>query len=99
MREVAGYTFHIVAAGRSPLACFWYIPFASAHRAKSREWGRLKAKVEPLLTLGISGNLVQILRVNLRQIPVCGLAWPTLFGSKRMGRVWHGVAPCEVTVG
>ena len=31
------------------------IPFAS-HRDKSLEWGRLKAKVEPLLTLGISGD-------------------------------------------
>ena len=28
---------------------------SAAHRDKSREWGRLKAKVEPLLTLGNSG--------------------------------------------
>ena len=32
------------------------IPFA-AHRDKSREWGRLKAKVKPLLTLGDRGCL------------------------------------------
>ena len=37
---------------------FTTIPFAksAAHRGKSREWGRLKAKVEPLLTLGNSEN-------------------------------------------
>ena len=28
----------------------------TAHRGKSREWGRLKAKAEPLLTLGNTGK-------------------------------------------
>ena len=31
---------------------------SAAHRDKSREWGRLKAKLEPLFTLGDSGSLV-----------------------------------------
>ena len=30
---------------------------SAAHRDKSREWGRLKAKVEPLLALGNNGDL------------------------------------------
>ena len=38
---------------------------SAAHRDKSREWGRLKAKVEPLLTLGnsgVNGRLQKMLR-------------------------------------
>ena len=35
------------------------VPFESAaHRDKSREWGRLNEKVEPLLTFGNSGKCV-----------------------------------------
>ena len=30
----------------------------AAHRDQSREWGRLKAQVEPLLTLGNGGERI-----------------------------------------
>ena len=54
------------------------VPFASsARRDKSREWGRLKAKVEPLLTLSNSGlparaalrGLVGVVRLLVLVLP------------------------------
>ena len=40
-------------------------PKSAAHRDNSREWGRLKAKLGPLLTLGYSGKCIRQ-RASLR---------------------------------
>jgi hypothetical protein len=55
MREVPLYGYN---ACKRMLEEDLRIPFV-AHRDKSREWGRLEAKVEPLLTLGNSGRRVR----------------------------------------
>jgi len=58
--EMLGCVYAVLTCGASleALAALNPIPFAcrAARRDKSREWARLKAKVEPLLTLGDSGN-------------------------------------------
>jgi len=45
--------------GAIQLGCLWK---SAARRDTSREWGRLKAKVEHLLTLGNSGFFIQVPR-------------------------------------
>ena len=52
--QVLGFRFHIQGPGFRVEVLRFRVESAS-HRGKSREWGRLKAKVEPLLNLGNSG--------------------------------------------
>ena len=56
VRVTAGSLCFSVLAERPRRARFGG-PSKSAHRDKLREWGRLKAKGEPLLTSGNSGDL------------------------------------------